>query len=209
VTSLSSSLTNFLSKNLSSGVEVDEEDDPADVRLFESCVDLLSYTDESSIRGIREGIKKLWNSVVILVGDEDLSSELIDSIMDVVADTSITDDPSEDNEELDEDGGEDEQLTKPKSSKMKIDKIEEPDDDSEIIVHEDELLDILAVDENSVLDGSDNDSNAGELVHTKDADDALVNMLHLRQENRKKGLVQLMTKQLLMRSRVLDILEVT
>lgn len=209
MTSLSSSLTNFLSKNLSSGVEVDEEDDPADVRLFESCVDLLSYTDESSIRGIREGIKKLWNSVVILVGDEDLSSELIDSIMDVVADTSITDDPSEDNEELDEDGGEDEQLTKPKSSKMKIDKIEEPDDDSEIIVHEDELLDILAVDENSVLDGSDNDSNAGELVHTKDADDALVNMLHLRQENRKKGLVQLMTKQLLMRSRVLDILEVT
>ena len=109
MTSLSSSLTNFLSKNLSSGVEVDEEDDPADVRLFESCVDLLSYTDESSIRGIREGIKKLWNSVVILVGDEDLSSELIDSIMDVVADTSITDDPSEDNEELDEDGGEDDE----------------------------------------------------------------------------------------------------
>jgi hypothetical protein len=95
---------------------------------------------------------------------------------------------------------------------------DDEDDEEDIVIGEGDFMDFMMVDDGAFCDhvieskmngdDSDDDSdNEGQLVHTAEADDALGNLIRLRKENRKEGLMALHRKQILLRSRVLDILE--
>eukprot|EP01042_Synura_sphagnicola_P018775 gene18775-23742_t len=56
-------------------------------------------------------------------------------------------------------------------------------------------------------DNDEDDDDEGAMVHRREADGALGNLIRMRQERRKAGMMALHRKQILLRSRVLDILE--
>ena len=91
--------------------------------------------------------------------------------------------------------------------KRRRDESESDDSDNEDVVLGDDAFDMLPED---VADSSGDDSESGSeqgLQHTEEADDALVNMLQLKRQNRKKGLLEAKRIQLLNRTRAIDILE--
>ena len=67
--------------------EEDEEDDAAAgnvdsplLQLLENNLELISAPSEQSIKGIREGVKKVWANISHVVGD-DFSIELIEAVI--------------------------------------------------------------------------------------------------------------------------------
>ena len=91
------------------------------------------------------------------------------------------------------------------------------------MVNEENMLELLMADANNdqlftnmrvdASDDEDDDSDRdseeeGALLHFAAADEALVKMLKAKQEHRKKGLMAMCKRQILLKSRVLDIFEV-
>lgn len=183
----------------SSDVEVEEQ---ADLEIFEACTDLLSDCDEAAVRGVREAVKKLWNSIIPLIGDENLSQDFLDTIVDIIVGSvhSERENDDDDDDNIDVSDGEDNEDSIPTldieldTSKFNIEENEE-----EIILGADALFDVL---------GDETSEGEQEIVHTQEADEALAKMLHARQEIRKRGQLQLLSQQILLKSRILDIFEV-
>ncbi len=119
--------------------------------------------------------------------------------------------------------------TKQEGGKKNQSKEQENDDEEEddVIVDEEDMLDLLLTEEDGdeILakirdhqahhpahdDEGDSDLDEEEkdaLLHIEEADEALVKMMKLRQETRKKGIMNMKKQQFLLRSRLLDILEV-
>lgn len=113
---------------------------------------------------------------------------------------------------------------------------DEEDEEEDVMIGEDDFMDFMMVDDEAFRahvmqgksgydddeDSADSDSDEddkgaeeeteeddaeGALVHTAEADDALGAFIRLKQESRKAGVLALHRKQILLRSRVLDILE--
>jgi hypothetical protein len=118
---------------------------------------------------------------------------------------------------------------KKKSQKQQQQEQPEDEDEEDIVIKEEDMLDLLLTEEDGddILmkmreghlpeqqhHGHDDDDadldeeEKGTLLHFEAADDALVKMMKARQESRKKGLMNMKKQQLLLKSRVLDILEV-
>ena len=120
-----------------------------------------------------------------------------------------------------------------KKSKKSAEAEEDEHDDEDIMVSEEDMLDLLLTEEDGEdilmkmreghlpeqehphhpgdANSDDEEMDAEEraaLLHFEGADEALVKMIKLRQESRKKGLLNMKKQQLLLKSRVLDILEV-
>lgn len=178
-----------------------EADEPADLRVFEACTDLLSGCDEGAVRGVREAVKRLWNSIISFIGDENLSQDFLDFIVDTIfgsMDFERVGDEENDNAMSDgeEDDGSISSAVEQTSESNDLEECEE-----EILLGEDALFDVLEA-ENS------EEECEQQLLHTQEADDALAKMLHSRQEIRKRGQLQLLSQQILFKSRVLDVFEV-
>lgn len=117
--------------------------------------------------------------------------------------------------------------TKQEGGKKNQSKEQEDDEEDDVIVDEEDMLDLLLTEEDGdeILtkirdhqahhpahdDEGDSDLDEEEkdaLLHIEEADEALVKMMKLRQETRKKGIMNMKKQQFLLRSRLLDILEV-
>jgi hypothetical protein len=117
-----------------------------------------------------------------------------------------------------------------KNNKNKKQDEDVEDEEEDIVIKEEDMLDLLLTEEDGDdllakmkegklggvhQHGDDDDDDdemeeeeKGELLHFADADEALIKMMKLRQENRKKGILSMKRIQCLLKSRVLDILEV-
>jgi hypothetical protein len=143
----------------------------------------------------------------------------------------------EDDEENDDEEEEEDEPEQKSNKKRKLDNkkksqkrhAEEEEEEEDIVINEEDMLDLLLTEEDGddILmkmreghlpeqqhhDHDDDDADLDEeekatLLHFEAADDALVKMMKARQESRKKGLMNMKKQQLLLKSRVLDILEV-
>lgn len=231
--------------------EDDGDDDSLELRFFEACVDMLSLGNDQVIKGIRESIKRVWNSLIPLIGDENLSQSFIDALVGQVSDPDEFDSnegdqqPEQIGNDDEEDGGSDQEeeeseeeeppkvvvgkkrkaednhkAEKQQKKAIKADKIsnkkKEVEAEEEIMLGEDDMMGFLMEDDEELnaelglgedAAGDDDDSEEG-LVHTEEADQALINMIKARKESRKEGLLIAKRKQILLRSRLLDILEI-
>lgn len=155
------------------------------------------------MRGVREAVKKLWNSIIALLGDENLSQDFLDFIVDTIFGSvdSETVDDEENGDAIDLSDREEDNS----SISLVADNTSESNDneesEEEILLGEDALFDVLEA-ENS------EEENEHQLMHTQEADDALAKMLQSRQEIRKRGQLHLLSQQILFKSRVLDVFEV-
>lgn len=101
---------------------------------------------------------------------------------------------------------------------------EEDDEEKDVMIKNDDFMDFMMVDDGAFVDhviekkmtmdtddadedADEDDDEEGAMVHRREADGALGNLIRLRKESRKEGLMALHRKQILLRSRVLDILE--
>ena len=192
--------------------EDDEDDDRPQSTLFDACMELLSVSGDHAVKGVRDSVKRVWNAVCQVCNIEE---EVLDSVIATVV--------GEDGDQAGEDDGEDGSEGKNKKRKRGDDDEEEEEegdsdddedgsesededseDDEEVKLGEEEAMDFLAED----LDEEDDEAvarlvgkNVSVLEHTEEADSALAQMLALRKQNRKKGLLDAKRNQLVVRSR--------
>jgi hypothetical protein len=199
--------------------EDDDEDDDPQAELLDCCIDLLAVSASHSIKGIRDAIKKIWMSIIHFCGLHQDGLEAV--LLAVIADDTMNDD---DEEEGDDEGEEEEDDDEPEGEegqeKGEEDESEEEDDDEDEEgsdgdetrgqkrqVTEEEVVKLL---EDEDLDlGEDDEDLEDALVHVESADDALVQMIKMRKQSRKQGLLQAKRQEYIIRSRAIDILEVT
>jgi hypothetical protein len=196
------------------------------MHLFEVSLDLLSLNAEQhqATRGLRDAVKKAWQAVCALYGAS-LSVDVLDSIVAAVigeeqrADEDGAGEGSEgsDQEASDDEDEMDESPEKGPKSDKKGQKggkgaskgankasVSEQDasDDEDVMISDEAAFDMLTegVDEDSDLEGV--------LQHSGEADSALAQLIALKQQSRKAGVLQAHKQALLVRSRSIDILEV-
>ncbi len=218
--------------------EFDDEDDSLELRLFENCTELLSLSNDQAIKGLRESIKRVWNALFPLIGEDNLSQSFMDALVGQVTDPEDYDQQEEgnhtqnqvnDDDEEEDDGGSDQEeddeedeevdendnkYKKEIQSKIAA-KRKEAEEQEDLVVQEDDMIDFLMVDDEELnaelgLNGEEEDESDddGAVVHTAEADAALVKLIQMKKENRKQGLLAAKRKQILLRSRLLDILEI-
>ncbi len=181
--------------------DLDEDDDGPLPTLLDACVDLLSVIGDQSIAGTRHAVVKLW-TLIPQVCEVDL--DLIDSVIDAV----LGEDADDNEDEEGKDGKEDSEGSDDDEDAMDTGAGE---DEEEIFISGADALNLLVDD----MDDSDSDAGADSkskkpknvLEHDESADGALINMLNLRKQSRKQGLMEAKRKQLIVRSRIIDILE--
>jgi hypothetical protein len=197
------------------------------MHLFEVSLDLLSLNAEQhqATRGLRDAVKKAWQAVCALYGAS-LSVDVLDSIVAAVIgeeQRADEDGAGEGSEGSDQEASDDEDEMDVESSEKgpKSDKkgqkggkgaskgankasVSEQDasDDEDVMISDEAAFDMLTegVDEDSDLEGV--------LQHSGEADSALAQLIALKQQSRKAGVLQAHKQALLVRSRSIDILEV-
>jgi hypothetical protein len=210
-------------KSLQLKDEADEEEDGDEVEdgfqtaLFEACMDLVAVSDKHPVKGIRDAIKRLWSNVVQYCLVE---SSVIESILACVVGDDVDgaeesnkgnrdkhdhgeSDVKEDEEE-DEEEEEDEPPTKVSKKDKQQKKTSEGSDSEEedIMLDEESTMKLLEGSDSEKEDDDDSD------VDEEGMDAALANMIQMRKQNRKQGLLQAKRQELIVRSRAIDILEV-
>jgi hypothetical protein len=182
------------------------------VTLFEACVDLLAVPGEHSVKGVRDAIKRLWSC---LASSFTIDADLVLAVVDFIAgeegvlgaDVSEKYQADADSEEPIEEEAEDASM---EGEEEGGDDDDDDEDEEDITLDEDAMFDMLAEDTQDAPDGrdiDDDDDESDTLQHTEDADGALVKMLEMRKQTRKKGLLDAKRIQLLNRTRAIDILE--
>lgn len=93
--------------------------------------------------------------------------------------------------------------------------VEEIEEDQEVVLPEEQMMDYLLFegDIDPVLLAraqglEDNEDDQNVLMHSSEADEALIKMLQSKQDQRKKGFMALKRRQILLRTRTFDIFEV-
>jgi hypothetical protein len=202
--------------------EDDEDEDDPQAELLDCCIDLLAVSASHSIKGIRDAIKKIWMSIIHFCGLHQDGLEAV--LLAVIADDTMNEEGGEDDDEEEEDGEDDEEDEEHDHDHGEHEEEEEEDDDEEEEeseeeddeedgqkkkrqVTEEEVIQLL---EDEELDlGEDNEEDLEDaLVHVESADDALVQMIKMRKQSRKQGLLQAKRQEYIIRSRAIDILEV-
>lgn len=202
-------------EDIESTKSVEEDEEPLELKLFELSVDMLSSVSESGGRAMRETIKRFWLAYVPLLNDDQVSGPLIDAVLGAVIDAEDVVEAL-DEQVLEEEEAEEEEEKAPKKKTKKVKAVQAPaaaeDDEEDIMIKEEDMMDFLMQeDEDMPIDqrAMDEDSEEGEgLMHTEEADDALVRMIQSRKETRKEGLLAAKNKHILLRTRIMDILEV-
>jgi hypothetical protein len=193
-------------------------------RLFDICMDFLSVSEDQSIKGIRDVIKRVWNSIV-----ENLSidEEVVDSIMAIVTDEEIPDNEEdeiqeedeieeeneveeEDEVEEDENGEDDNDLAQ---NRLSINKNNGSRKDiKDILLTQNELVNFLNDDKEDEIEEEDDDDDDLKVIlqheGTPEQDKALADLIKLRKSSRKLGLLRAQKHQFLVRTRAIDFLEV-
>jgi hypothetical protein len=197
------------------------------MHLFEVSLDLLSLNAEQhqATRGLRDAVKKAWQAVCALYGGS-LSVDVLDSIVAAVigeeqrADDDGAEEGSEgsdqeeshDDDEMDVESPEKASKSDKKGSKggkgaskgANKASVSEQDasDEEDVMISDEAAFDMLT-------EGVDDDSDLeGVLQHSGEADSALAQLIALKQQSRKAGVLQAHKQALLVRSRSIDILEV-
>ncbi len=188
-------------------------------QLLDACFDLLAQdegavrSEQLSIKGVSSAVKRVWstagkdlpvglglleNVVSAVVGDDGDDGDDSEQEHDHDHDHSNDDmDKESDIDDDDEDASEDDE-----------DASEDDEPQKDVVLEEDAALDLLASEQ------SDDEEELKQLKgmlpvteHGKEADIALVHMLEQRKKTRKAGLLEAKKKQLLVRSRAIDILD--
>jgi hypothetical protein len=195
----------------------DADDDPQ-AELLECCLDLLAVPASHSIKGIRDSIKKIWINIIHFCGlhQDGLEAVLLAVIGD---DTMQEEEDGEGEEESGEQDGESDQDLEENEDEEAEDEDEDEaegsgDEDDEEEgqkvskqnrqVTEEEVLQLLEEDGFDLGDDDEDDA----LAHVESADEALVQMIKMRKQSRKQGLLQAKRQEYIIRSRAVDILEV-
>jgi hypothetical protein len=196
----------------------DDEDESAQCKIFDSCIDLLSVSGDHSVKGVRDASKKVWGSICQYC---EISDELIETVIATIVGDDVeednnnrnNEDDDNDDEEEEEDDDDDEEeedtklVVKKDNRKRTKDEVSDDENEEDIMITEDNMMDMLAGDDSN----SDDEGASGDgmqLQHTANADGALAHMIQLRKQSRKQGLLNAKRGQLLIRTRVIDILEV-
>jgi hypothetical protein len=187
----------------------DEDDDDPQAELLDCCLDLLAVPASHSIKGIRDAIKKIWINIIHSCG---LHQDGLEAVLLAVIgeDTMQEDGDDEDNDaESDqepEENGDDEEVEEEEEESEQEEEEEEADGSSKQNrqVTEEEVLQLLEEDGFDLGDDDEDDV----LAHVESADEALVQMIKMRKQSRKQGLLQAKRQEYIIRSRAVDILEV-
>jgi len=208
--------------------EDDEQETVLDQQLgslLDACFELVAQNEGAvraeslSIKGVTAAIKRVWVSVG---KDLPVGLGILENIVGAIVGEDGEDDADEeeavnsgDEEEEPEEDADVEEAPDPtenkKSKKEKPAKKEKEvvtGEEEDIILDEEAALHMLAT-ENS--DDEEELANLQGMLHVaehgEEADAALVHMLEMRKANRKAGLLEAKRKQLLVRSRAIDMLE--
>lgn len=181
-------------------------------RLFDACMDFLSVSEGQPVKGIRDAIRKLW----LQIADSTLvDPQVIEALVAIISneqedgeeDEGSTEFDDEDAIEDDEDGvdsdQDEESVTKSTDAKPSKGTL----NDDEVEIDEGDMFQLLGE-----ADDENNDEDLrGMLQHggTPEQDAALANLIELKKAGRKRGLLLAQKRQLLVRTRAVDILEVT
>jgi len=208
--------------------EDDNEDTVLDQQLgslLDACFELVAQNEGAvraeslSVKGVTAAIKRVWASVGkdLPVGLGILEN-IVGAIVGEDGDDEAEDEgaaQSGDEDEEQEQEGEDEEEEEEVQTALKKEKKEKltkkdvvSDEEEDVLLDEEAALDMLAT-ENS--DDEEELANLQGMLHvaehSEEADSALVHMLEMRKANRKAGLLDAKRKQLLVRSRAVDMLE--
>ena len=191
--------------------ENEDNDDGIQLSLFEACMDLLAVSDSHPVKGVRDATKRFWTTVVHFCYVE---SAVIEAIISCVVGDDVDGDDRNDNDDSSsdtekDDSDEDADVKGEESVDENIAIGTDENSDNEDSDGEEDIL----LDESStmkLLEGSDNESQDDDVGAVDDAgmDSALVNMIKMRKENRKQGLLQAKRQEFIVRSRAIDILEI-
>jgi hypothetical protein len=174
--------------------EEEDEEESLQTELFAVCMDLLAVPGDHSVKGIRDAIKRAWGSIMQhCVPDSDVAEAILLAVIgnDVQEDADV--------EELEEgvqgvNMGEEE-------DDEESDGDEEEEED--VMLGHDDMMSMLNTEG---MDGLSDDE--GEIAHHEGADAALAQLIQMKKQNRKKGLLLAKRQELIIRSRAIDILEV-
>lgn len=173
---------------------VTEDEDAPELTLFDISMELLALSEKGlSIKGLRDGVKRMWSAYF---SSREVSEELVEVIMQaVVGEDSFEDEKNDedgnDAEEMDEDVEEEDNEEMDVETPAEIE-VEEEDESDEEVIAMDDLLDMMSEDD-------DKDDEATEA--------ALANMLNTRKASRKAGLREAKRLEYVIRSRAIDIFE--
>ena len=209
--------------------ENDDEESPL-LQFFEACMEFLSV--EGAMKAIRDGVKKSWDSLAQWQG---VSLSILETAMQAVLgedalaeeeDGVMTNDVE--NVDLDDDGSvEEDEKNKSKKNTSKENKTtqktkeekninsassddedsskdsddDDDDDEADVKIDSNQALNMLLEDMQD-----DDDDDVEENFAASDA--ALASMVDLQKKSRKAGLLNSKRKELLIRTRAVDILEV-
>ena len=192
--------------------------------LFDASMELLSVPSHHSVKGVRDAIKRTWNVIATLASSShkndhnhdgdictiEIDLDLIDEVL-----TAVIGDDGDDGDSIDEEGMKEEEEDEDDDDddddgnvecKLEggIDEEDEEqeDDEKDIKLNSAGLMDVLEADMN------DEEEDAMLLEHSKNADAALIQMIEMRRQGRKHGLMKAKQRELLIRTRAIDVLEV-
>ena len=185
--------------------------------LLDACFDLLAQDasavrgDQLSLKGVASAVKRVWT---VVGKDLPVGLGLLENIVSAVVGDD-NDDEEEEADEHDHDHDHEEAEASAQSAseeeKEEEDKEEEEEDDEEeedVLLGEESALNLLA------SENSDDEDELAQLKgmlpvtqHGEEADAALIHMLEMRKKSRKAGLLDAKRKQMLVRSRAIDMLE--
>ena len=177
----------------------EEEEESLQTELFGACMDLLAVPGDHAVKGVRDAIKRAWGSVMQhCMPDSDVAEAMLLAVIgnDVAEVEDDEVDVAENMEGVGVDGG----------SSDGEEGSEESDDDKameDIMLDQDEMMHMLNND-SAEDDLSDNEG----LTHHEGADAALAQLIQVKKQNRKKGLMLAKRQEFIVRSRAIDILEV-
>jgi hypothetical protein len=178
----------------------EEEDESAQCDLLGACLDLLAVSGAHAVKGVRDSAKRLWSSIL---QSTEADSEALDSIVNAVVGNDTLDDGEEG-----EEGEFDEEVDVQEEEEGSEDEDDEVEEDKDGEEEEEEEMAQIVEDAESSDEGQGSDEEEV-LVHNEAADAALANMIQMRKQSRKLGLLQAKRLEFIVRSRAIDLLEVT
>lgn len=161
-------------------------------------------------------------------------AEIFERIIDSVVDAVVGDDLDEDDDDVEEEDGEEEEEedveegdegeeevkdkepkllsnSSKKSKRVEVEKkvdVEEEEEEEDEVIDGDELMKLMDESDSDSDDDGQGNSKDMLLQHTSEADGALAQLIKLKKEQRKEGLLAAKKKGYLIRTRAIDILEV-
>ena len=179
----------------------EEEEESLQTELFGACMDLLAVPGDHAIKGVRDAIKRAWGSIMQhCVPDSDVAEAMLLAV--------IGDDVAEvEDDEVGVVGEGMEGISMDGVNSDEEEEVEEGSDgDDDVDEHMLDHADMMTM----LTSGSPSDDISDDegLTHHEGADAALAQLIQMRKQNRKKGLMLAKRQEFIVRSRAIDILEV-